>query len=71
MLRYYLASLTEEGVTAPSFEEALDCYRREIAWGLFVFLINETRFQTESVNTAYAARFGDAALTHGTLEMMR
>ncbi|MBB6290756.1 ecdysteroid kinase [Pseudomonas sp. SJZ103] len=71
LLAHYLKCLTEEGVTAPGFEEALECYRREIAWGLFVFLINETRFQSESVNTAYAARFGDAALTHGTLALLR
>lgn len=71
LLQHYLRCLVQEGIAAPSFDEALDCYRREIAWGLFVFLINETRFQTESVNTAYAARFGDAALTHDTLALLR
>lgn len=71
LLQHYLTCLAREGIDAPGFEEALDCYRREIAWGLFVFLINETRFQTESVNTTYTARFGDAALTNGTLELMR
>ena len=38
--------------------------RRETAYGYFIFVINESRFQTEAVNTAEAARFGAAALDH-------
>ena len=30
----------------------------------FIFLINETAFQSEATNTAYAARFGAAAAQH-------
>ncbi|UXJ50251.1 ecdysteroid 22-kinase family protein [Pseudomonas citronellolis] len=70
LLRYYLDCLGAEGVAAPDFDEAWDCYRKEIAWGLFVFIINETRFQTEAVNTAYCARFADAALCHDTLSLL-
>lgn len=70
LLRHYLACLAAEGAPAPDFDEAWGCYRREIAWGLFVFIINETRFQTEAVNTAYCARFADAALCHDTLSLL-
>ncbi|MNF22402.1 hypothetical protein D3C84_29550 [compost metagenome] len=70
LLQHYLDCLAAEGVSAPAFEEAWECYRREIAWGLFVFMINETRFQTEAVNTAYCARFADAALCHDTLSLL-
>jgi hypothetical protein len=70
LLRHYLDALRGNGIEAPSMTDAWDAYRREIVYGLFIFLINETRFQTESVNTAYAARFGTAALDHGTRELI-
>lgn len=66
LLRHYLAELRKHGTPAPHFDEFWEAYRREIAYGLFIFLINETRFQTEAVNTAYTARFGTAAIDHGT-----
>jgi hypothetical protein len=66
LLRYYLDELGRFGVTPPAFEDAWEAHRREIAYGLFIFLINETRFQTEAVNTAYTSRFGLAALDHDT-----
>jgi Phosphotransferase enzyme family len=69
LLRHYLKSLAAQGIAAPSFEAAWEAHRREIVYGLFIFLINETRFQTEAINTAYTARFGAAALDHGTVEL--
>ena len=66
------AGLTEaaaQGIAAPSFQAAWEAHRREIVYGFFIFLINETRFQTEAINTAYTARFGAAALDHGTVEL--
>lgn len=69
LLRHYLRSLSSQGIAAPSFESAWEAHRREIVYGLFIFLINETRFQTEAINTAYTARFGTAALDHGTVEL--
>jgi len=69
LLRHYLQALAAHGVAAPSFESAWEAHRREIVYGLFIFLINETRFQTEAINTAYTARFGAAALDHGTVEL--
>ena len=70
LLRNYLDALSEAGIAAPSLDEAMDAYRREIAYGLFIFLINETRFQTEAVNTAYTARFGAAAIDHDTVRLL-
>jgi Ecdysteroid kinase-like family len=66
LLQHYLDELQRHGAPAPSLDEAFEAHRREIAYGLFIFLINETRFQTEAVNTAYTARFGVAALDHDT-----
>jgi Ecdysteroid kinase-like family len=67
LLRHYLEALAARGVPAPLFDDAWEAHRREIAFGLFIFLINEVRFQTEAINTAYAARFGAAALDHDTV----
>jgi hypothetical protein len=69
LLRHYLNALAAQGIEAPTFDSAWEAYRREIVYGLFIFLINETRFQTEAINTAYAARFGAAALDHDTIEL--
>ena len=69
LLRHYLGELHRNGVEAPSFDSAWEAHRREVTYGLFIFLINETRFQTEAVNTAYTARFGTAALDYGTHEL--
>jgi Phosphotransferase enzyme family len=71
LLRHYLDTLTAHGIAAPAFEVAWEAYRRELVYGLFIFLINETRFQTEAVNTAYAARFAAAALDHDSVRLTR
>lgn len=70
LLRRYLDALRRYGIAAPAEDAAWEAYRRELVYGLFIFLINETHFQTEAVNTAYAARFGAAALDHGTRELI-
>lgn len=63
LLDGYLAALAGHGVVLDAEAAWLD-YRRSIVWGLFIFLTNEVRFQTEAVNSAYAARFSQAALDH-------
>ena len=65
LLEHYLSRLETGGVEAPTFDEAWEDYRRDLAYGYFIFAINETRFQTEAVNTAYAARVGAALVDHG------
>ena len=70
LLVQYLESLKRFGIAAPDFESAWESYRRSIAYGYFIFLINETRFQTEAINTAYTARYSAAMLQLGTYELM-
>ena len=68
LLARYLRGLAEHGVPhVPSFEEAWHDYQQELAYGLFIFMINESIFQKEEINTAYTARFGAAVLDHGSL----
>ena len=70
LLIHYLEALKANGIDAPDFDSAMDAYRREIAYGYFIFIINEIRFQTEAINTAYTARFGAAALQHDTVGLL-
>jgi len=64
LLERYLGGLRAHGIDAPPYEAAWLDYRRSIVWGLFIFLTNPTLYQSEAVNTAYAARFSQAALDH-------
>lgn len=70
LVRHYLEELRRHGVEPPGFDAAWEAHQRETAYGLFIFLINETRFQTEAVNTAYTTRFGAAAIDHDTYGLL-
>lgn len=70
LLTRYLEQLRNQGVKTPSFEEAWLLYRCELVYGLFIFLINEVKFQSEAVNTACAARFAAAVIDHDSLDLL-
>lgn len=70
LLARYLRRLAEAGVAAPSFEEAWTDYRCELVYGLFIFMINESHFQHEETNTAFAARFGAAVQDHDSFALL-
>lgn len=67
LIQYYLDELRTHGVTPPSFEEAMHQYAVYLAYGYLVFIINDSIFQPEAYNTAYAARFSQAMLDHDTM----
>ncbi|HEY6870644.1 MAG TPA: aminoglycoside phosphotransferase family protein [Novosphingobium sp.] len=71
LLAGYLRDLAEFGVSPPTFDEAWLRYRQSIAYGYFIFIINETKFQPEAVNTAYTARFGIAAVDHDIFALLK
>jgi len=66
LVQYYLDQLAGHGVTPPSFEQAMHQYAVYLAFGYLVFIINDSIFQPEAYNTAYAARFSQAMLDHDT-----
>lgn len=70
LLGVYLEALAAEGVDVPDFEYAWLTYRQTIASALFIFLVNETLFQPEWVNTAYTARYGAAAVDHDVIRLL-
>jgi hypothetical protein len=70
LLQHYLAALEGFGVEAPSFEHAWHAYRREMIWGFIIWLLNSSDYQTESNNTAAAARFATAMIDHDTFGIL-
>ena len=68
LVAHYLAELASAGVTnAPDLETAMDEYAVYMARTYWVFVINESAFQPEAINTAYTARISAAMLDHDTL----
>ncbi len=67
LIQLYLDELRVNGVTPPSFDDAMFQYGAFLAYGYGIFIINEAIFQTESNNTAYSARFSQAMLDHDTM----
>jgi hypothetical protein len=67
----YLDELRRHGVTPPSFDEVMFQYGVFLTHGYFVFLINESAFQTEAINTAYVARITTAMIEHDTLALLK
>ena len=70
LLEAYLDTLARRGVRAPAFADAWQSYREHLLFGLFVWLTNGVEFQTESVNTANAARLGHAAIENDTWQLL-
>jgi hypothetical protein len=70
LVQHYLEALKANGVDAPGFDEAFFQYRCFLAYGYAVFIINESVFQKEAINTAYTARFSAAMLQHDTADLL-
>jgi Phosphotransferase enzyme family len=70
LLAHYLDCLAANGVAAPSFEKAWLSYRRDILYGFLVWVINDSKYQSETVNVANTVRFGTAMLDHDTLGLL-
>jgi hypothetical protein len=62
LLQHYLQCLKHEGIEPPPFDAAFAAYRRDVIWGLLIWLLNSSRFQTEANNTAAAMRFAMAMI---------
>lgn len=60
LLDHYLGCLRGHGVASPSFDDAWAAYRRDVVWGLLIWMLNGSHFQTEANNTAAATRFAMA-----------
>jgi len=70
LLQHYLDELRHHGVDAPGYDEAMRQYGAFLLDGHIIFMVNESFYQPEAVNTAYTARFSAAMLDHGTLDIL-
>jgi hypothetical protein len=73
LLSYYLRKLAGYGADSVHFDEAWLGYRRDILYGLYIWMLNgdaEGEYQKEPMNIGNASRFAMAALDHDTLELL-
>ena len=70
LIQHYLAELRRNGVDAPSFDETMRIYAAYLALGFIIFLVNDTKFQTEAINTANAARYSAAMIDNDTVNVL-
>jgi len=70
LLQHYLECLSKAGVDAPAFDTAWAAYRRDVVWGLLIWMLNSSQFQTEANNTAAATRFAMAMLDLDTFGIL-
>jgi hypothetical protein len=69
LVGHYLDELARHGVTIPTFEEAMAQYGVLLLYGHFIWMTTEPQNQTETVNTANAARVSAAMLDHDLLTL--
>jgi hypothetical protein len=70
LIQHYLDELATCGVQAPSFDDALHQFGVFLAYAYCIFIINESKFQAEAVNTAYTSRISAAMIDHRTKELL-
>lgn len=70
LIQHYLSELQAMGVPAPRFDDAIEQYGAFLLDGHIIFMVNESFYQPESINTAYTARFSAAMIDHRTLELI-
>jgi Phosphotransferase enzyme family len=71
LVQHYLDELRRNGVAPPSFEEAMRQYGIFLLYGHFIWMTTEPGYQTESVNTANAARMSAAMIDHDVIGLFR
>lgn len=64
LVDHYRKELIRNGVTPPSLDELMFQYAAFLPYGYATFMVNSSTYQTESFNTAHAARYNVAMLEH-------
>ena len=70
LVAHYREELVRCGIAPPPLEELMQQFAAFLAIGYCIFLVNDSHFQPEAVNTAYTARFGQAMMDHRTAEVI-
>lgn len=71
LVAHYLEELARAGVAPPALEEVMRDYGACLARAYFIFVINDSVFQAEAVNTAYVARISAAMIDHDTIGLLK
>jgi hypothetical protein len=71
LVNHYRNELIRSGVDAPSLDELMYQFAAFLPYGYATFIVNSSTYQTESFNTAHAARYNAAMLDHGTREIIK
>ena len=70
LVAIYLDELSRNGVTVIPFDEAYYQYKVLLLYGHFVWITNESHYQSDAINTANAARAGMAMLDHQVMALI-
>lgn len=70
LIQHYIDELRSHGIEAPSLQDAMSQYAAFLAFGYFIFLVNECYFQTSPINTAYVSRFSSAMIDNNTSSVL-
>jgi hypothetical protein len=70
LVQHYIDELKVCGVEPPGFDDAMHQFGVFLAFAYCIFIINDSVFQAEAVNTAYTARISAAMLDHRTKELL-
>jgi len=71
LVQHYLDELARSGASAPSFDEAMHQYGCFLLYGHFIWMTTQPHMQTESVNTANAARVSAAMIDHDIVNLLK
>jgi hypothetical protein len=71
LVQHYLDALRGQGVTPPAFDDAMHQFGVFLTLGYCIFMVNESFFQPEAINTAYTARFSAAMIDHDTAGLLQ
>jgi hypothetical protein len=70
LVDHYRRELIRHGARPPSLDELMFQFAAFLPYGWATFMVNSDTYQTESFNTAHAARYNAAMLDHGTFEII-
>jgi len=71
LVNHYLDELAQHGIEPLEFDQAMKLYSAYLVYGFCIFLVNDSHFQSEAINTAYTARFSAAMLENRTIEVLQ
>jgi hypothetical protein len=70
LVGHYLDELRRKGAEPPPFDQAMRDYAIFLLYGFFIWMTTESHYQTESVNTANAARMSAAMIDHDIMGLI-